>query len=157
MRYRTTLGIVGAIGLVGGLTAPANAKPSEGSQRPEWAGPPRTETVPVTESDPPTFLCDGREVVFTGGKVTIRERALPRDRYLGIIRLRGATASDGDTTYRAVGGARFTGTNDEESGTFTVRITFVAKGGEKERVNSTFRVRNGEMSLVERGTCTVQE
>ena len=116
------------------------------------------ETIPVTESDPPTFLCDGRELVFTGGQVIFRSRALPKDRFLGLIKLRGATASDGETTYRAVGGGRFMGSENEETGTFSVRITFVAKrGGGVERVNSTVRVRDGEVSAVDRGTCTLQE
>jgi len=115
------------------------------------------ETLPVTEDNPPTFLCDGERLVFTGGTVTIQERALPRDRYLGIIKLRRATASDGETTYRAYGGARFSGTNDETFGTFSVRVTFVAPGGQVERVNSTFTFRDGEFSLVERGTCTVED
>ena len=157
MHHIAALSAVAAIALVGGLTVPAHAKPSESSNRPAWAGPPMVETGPVTESDPPTFLCDDRVVVFTGGNVTFRGRELPNDRYLGIITLRGATASDGKTTYRAVGGARFMGTNDEQSGVFSVHITLIGPGGEVERVNSTTRVRNGEMSLAERGSCTVQE
>ncbi len=137
-----------SVGLaVAGTAAPAHAA------KPSWAGKPMVERLPVVQSDPPTFRCGARTIRFTSGSVIFQFRELPRGRFLGLIKLRGARASDGTTSYAARGGGLIRGSKDR--GTFRVSITFVARGGNVERVNTTVtQTRQGE-SVVHRGSCMV--
>lgn len=138
------------VALVGGLISPAHAA------RPSWAGPPEVETMPVVESDPPSFLCDGRLVTFSSGDVTFRFKELPNDGSIFKIQLHNAEATDGEITYRARGGAQgqWTGGEEEGSGRWQTNITFVGPDGEVERVQSTYTYRHGEETVTERGTCS---
>ncbi len=136
--------------LVGGTAAPAHAA------KPSWAGKPMVERLPVLASNPPTFQCGDRTIRFTSGEVIFQSRELPGRRFLGLIKLRGARATDGTTTYAARGGGSIRGT--QERAKFRVAITFIARGGNVERVNSVFTFTpNGPPSVVNRGSCTVNE
>ena len=130
-----------------GAAAPAHA------EKPSWADKPVVERVPVVASDPPTFPCGDRTIVFTGGDVVFQFQELPGERVLGLIKLRGAVATDGTQTYQARGGGVIRGTDDE--GTFRLTITFVSTSGAVERVNSTLTFRDDRLTAVDRGTCSV--
>ncbi len=136
--------------LVGGTAAPAHAA------KPSWAGKPMVERVPVVESGPPTFQCGDRTIRFTSGEVIFQTQELPGGRFLALVKLRGARATDGTTTYAARGGGSFRFT--EERGKFHITVTFVARGGNVERVNSVLTfTSDGPPSEVNRGSCTVNE
>ena len=130
-----------------GAAAPAHA------EKPSWAGKPMVERLPVVQSGPPVFLCGDRTIRFTGGDVVFQDRELPGDRFLGLIKLRGAVATDGTRTYQARGGGVFRGS--ETAGTIRLSITFVSADGAVERVRSTFTFTEDRETPVERGTCTV--
>jgi hypothetical protein len=135
------------------LLALAAAPAAAQAELPPWAGPPEVETVPVAESDPPRFECNGRILEFSGGDVTFRFKELPGGRAITVITLHDAEATDGETTYQVHGGAFFQGTEDE--GVFGIKLVFVGDQGDVERVNSLFMARAGEFTLREQGTCTV--
>ncbi|HVL99841.1 MAG TPA: hypothetical protein VM324_11175 [Egibacteraceae bacterium] len=147
-KSRVTLLLLLTVALVGGLVLPAHAA------RPPWAGKPHVETEPVVDSDPPTFLCDGREFSFSAGEVTFREKEQRGGGHL-TIQLRNAEATDGETTYRAQGGGTAHWRENPQFERFQINITFVGPHGDVERVRSTYTLRDGEESLDERGTCTL--
>ncbi len=134
---------------VAGTAAPAHA------EKPSWAGKPMVERVPVVDSDPPTFLCGDKTIDFTSGTVIFQVRELPKGGFLGLIKLRGARASDGTTTYAAHGGGMVRSNKAEVR--FRITVTFVGPRGEVHRVNSTATMSPNGMSVVDRGTCTVDE
>lgn len=111
------------------------------------------ETLPIVESDPPFFNCDGRVVEFTGGDVTFDFLELPGGQVLGTIRLSNAEASDGEITYRVRGVGVVQGT--EETGSFRLNLTLVGPRGQIETVRSTETFRGDESTTTERGSCSV--
>ncbi len=151
MAKGTTVAIaaIAAAGVVAGTAAPAHAA------KPSWAGKPMVEKVPVVRSGPPTFQCGDKTIRFTSGTVIFQSRELPGGRFLGLIKLRGARATDGTTSYAARGGGSFRGS--EERATFRIAVTFVGAGGNVERVHSTVRLTQKGESVVDRGSCTVND
>jgi hypothetical protein len=136
------------------LLALAAAPAAAQADLPPWAGPPEVETVPVVDSDPPMFVCDGRILEFSAGDVTFRFKELPGGREVGVITLQDAEATDDDgTIYQVHGGAFFQGT--EEEGLFGINLVFVGEQGDVERVNSLVMFRAGDFTLREHGSCTV--
>ena len=89
------------------------------------------------------------------GDVIFQERELPGGRFLALAKLRGARATDGTRVYEARGGAMFRGS--EDGGTSRISVTFVSAGGAVERVNSRATSRGGQLTVDDRGTCTIAD
>lgn len=152
-RVSAFLGAVAVVGLVGGLAAPAHA----GKQgKPDHAGPPARETVSIVGSGEPVVVCGDREIRFLSGDLATRFRALPGERFRGGFVLRDVLASDGETTFRVRGSARFAA--KKNSFTFAVHLVLIGPGGDVETVRSveTFRADGEEMPPQERGSCTLR-
>ena len=110
--------------------------------------------MPIVESDPPFFVCNGREVHFSAGDVTFRFKEQRGGGHV-TVQLHNAEATDGETVYRAVGQVMFHWRFDPEFARDQINITLVGPKGEVERVRSTETLRDGQHTVDERGTCTV--
>ncbi len=150
-RVMATVAVSAVGALIAGTATPAQAaKPEEQPRKP------MVERASLLDEDdpPPTFRCGRKTIRFTGGEAIFQTKELPGPRFFGLIKLRNARATDGTTSYAAHGGGSFRG--NEESGKFRVSVTFVARGGNVERVNTTVTMtQDGPPAIVNRGTCTV--
>lgn len=137
-----------AVAVSTGLTAPAYA------EAPASSGSPDVVTVSlVDEADPPAFLCNGREVRFSSGEATVRDKQ-QHDGQHTTVQLHDADATDGQTTYQAHGGWIVHWREDPEFVRFAINVTLVGAHGAVERVRSTITLRHGQWTFTEPGTCT---
>ncbi len=122
--------------------------------KPQHAGPPERETIPIVGSGEPVIVCADREIMFTDGSLVTRFRELPRNRAIGGFVLRDVTATDGETEFKARGQVRFRFT--EEAGTFSVHLVLIGPGGQVETVRETTTFRGDEVTFKATGSCSLR-
>lgn len=144
-RLRLSAIAVLTLALTGAIAPAAHADP-----------PTRTvETLPIVETDPPSFDCGDRVLEFTSGDVTFTEVLLPSGGFLFTIQLSDVEASDGETTYRVRGLGIGQGNDERGTFTFQLNLTFIGDGDRLETVRSTDTSRGDEFTTRDRGSCSV--